>query len=217
MSAATREPRTHKAMRAESDQRIIAAAIEAFADRGYHRTTLNQVAQVAGYTGALISNRFGSKAGLLRAVVHHILDRLTPVGRRTAEGESWIEANRSAAEQLGEFIDAYMADATAQPTRLRALYVLIGESLGGMDEIDATIALVNRTFRDHVAGYVRLGQERGEFRREIDPDHVAVLVVGTLRGVATQLLLEADEFDPAPLAIELRRGIIAPLLRDEDR
>lgn len=217
MSAAKNEPRTHKAMREESDRRIIDAAIDAFADRGYHRTTLNQVGEAAGFTGALISNRFGSKAGLLRAVVLHILGRLTPVGWDPSSGDSWIEDDRSAAEQLGEFIDSYVADATERPTRLRALYVLIGESLGGMHEIDAEIAMVNRTFRDHIAGYVRLGQERGEFRPEIDPNQIAVLIVGTLRGVATQFLLESDEFDPAPFAIELRRSLITPLLRDAHR
>ena len=46
---------------------------------------------------------------------------------------------------------------------------------------------------------------------------MAVLIVGTLRGVATQFLLESDEFDPAPFAIELRRSLITPLLRDAHR
>lgn len=159
MSSPSSELRTHKAMRAASDRRIIDAAIEAFADRGYHRTTLNQVGQAAGFTGALISNRFGSKAGLLREVMRHILDRLTPVDWDPSRRDSWITLDRSAADQLGEFIDSYIADAAEQPTRLRALYVLIGESLGGMDEIDTEIAGVNRTFRDHIARYVRSGQE----------------------------------------------------------
>lgn len=215
MTTAPRSPRTHVAMRADSDRRIIDAAIGAFAERGYQRTTLNQVGRAAGYTGALVSSRFGSKAGLLAAVVAHILDRLTPEGWQSANGASWIEPGRPAAEQFGEFIDSYVADATEQPTRLRALYVLIGESLGGTADLADQIALVNRTFRNHVASYVRLGQARGEFRKEIDADQAAVLIVGTLRGVATQFLLEERGFLPGPFAIELRRSLIGPLLRDE--
>ena len=215
MTDSTAAPRTHRAMREESDRRIIEAAIEAFADRGYHRTTLNQIGRSAGFTGALISTRYGSKAGLVREVLLHILGRLTPIDWDPASGETWIDPERGGAEQLGEFVDAYIADAVDQPTRLRALYVLIGESLGGMDEIDGEVALVNRVFRDHVAAHIRLGQSRREFRSEIDPDDAAVLIVGTLRGVVTQLLMEPDSLDPAVVAGELRRGVIMPLVRDE--
>ena len=154
-STANTPARTHKSMRAESDARIISAAIEAFADRGYHRTTLNQIGAEAGFTGALISNRYGSKAGLARAVFMHILGRLTPVGAEGERARSYIDENRSARAQFDDFIARYMQDAVGEPRRLRALYVLIGESLGGMDEIDDEVAEVNRVFRGHIAGYVR--------------------------------------------------------------
>lgn len=44
-----------------------------------------------------------------------------------------------------------------------------------------------------------------------------MVLVGTLRGVVTQILLESDTIDPNPLAIELRRSIITPLLHETIR
>ena len=214
-SAAAPAPRTHKSMRAESDERIIAAAIEAFADRGYHRTTLKQIGEAAGYTGTLISRRYGSKAALARVVFAHILRRLTPVGEEERP-ESWVDPDVSARRQLDSFVRRYLQDAADEPARLRALYVLIGESLGGMDEIDDEVAHVNTVFRDHLASYVSLGQQQREFRADLDADLVAMIVVGALRGVVTQILAEPDRFDLDALAVELRRQIISPLLFDSD-
>ena len=45
---------------------------------------------------------------------------------------------------------------------------------------------------------------------------VAMIVVGALRGVVTQILAEPDRFDLDALAVELRRQIISPLLFDSD-
>ena len=214
-SAAAPAPRTHKSMRAESDERIIAAAIEAFADRGYHRTTLKQIGEAAGYTGTLISRRYGSKAALARVVFAHILRRLTPVGEEERP-ESWVDPDVSARRQLDSFVRRYLRDAADEPARLRALYVLIGESLGGMDEIDDEVAHVNTVFRDHLASYVSLGQQQREFRSDLDADLVAMIIVGALRGVVTQILAEPGQFDLDALTVELRRQIISPLLSDSD-
>lgn len=73
MAAATNGAhRTQAERKAKSDARIIHAAIELFAEQGYVRTTLNDVGNRAGYTGGLVSNRFGSKAALLRIVLDNI-------------------------------------------------------------------------------------------------------------------------------------------------
>ena len=219
MTTSATTQRTHKSMRAESDRAIIAAAIEAFADRGYHRTTLKQIGDVAGFTGTLISRRYGSKAGLAREVFAHILRRLTPLGSDgDAElgGDRWVDPTESGLAQLNSFVRRYVRDADQQPTRLRALYVLLGESLGGMDELDDEVALVNQVFRDHIAGYVRLGQQQREFRADIDADVAALVIVGTLRGVVTQVLAEPDRHDVETLAIELQRAVTMPLLRGAD-
>lgn len=216
MSDPATAPRTHKAMRAESDARIIGAAIEAFADQGYHRTTLGQIGKAAGYTGPLISRRYGSKAGLARVVFAHILQRLTPLGTDATDSEAWIDNSISARRQLDGFIRSYLRDAAEEPTRLRALYVLIGESLGGMDEIDDEVANVNSVFRGHIASYVALGQQQHEFRADLDPARTAVVIVGALRGVVTQVLAAPAEHDPTRLVDELRRHLVVPLLRDPE-
>lgn len=164
--------RTHKQRRADSDTRILAAAIKLFSQHGYQKTTLIQIGAEAGYTGTLISNRFGSKEQLLRAVLAHIL-------RRFEENEN---ANQrpglSATEQLRSFITEYLHDAVSQESRIRALYVIMGEALGSITGIEDEIIKVNRVFRAHVEQFVAEGVETGEFLPDLDPEMEAVIIVG---------------------------------------
>jgi len=130
-------------------------------------------------------------------VLAQILRRLTPIGDDEVRGLHLVDQDTSARRQLDGFVRSYMRDAAAEPTRLRGLYVLIGESLGGMDEIDDEVANVNAVFRDHIAAYISLGQDQGEFRADLDPDLVAVVV-------------ERDERDEAEsVAPNVSVGVVA--------
>lgn len=61
------EPRRRNA--AASRRELLAAASELFAERGYSRTTLRQVAARAGLDAALVVRYFGGKVGLYQAVL----------------------------------------------------------------------------------------------------------------------------------------------------
>src|SRR5215207_10811502 len=49
--------------------RVVAAARELFAQRGFHRVSLDEVARRADVARATVYHQFGSKLGLLAAVV----------------------------------------------------------------------------------------------------------------------------------------------------
>lgn len=58
---------------ADSRQRLLEAAVELFAERGYHQTTVREVGQRAGVDPALIARYFGSKADLYLAALRRDL------------------------------------------------------------------------------------------------------------------------------------------------
>ena len=53
---------------------------------------------------------------------------------------------------------------------------------------------------EHLAGYIREGIESGEIRAQVDPLAGALLILGTLRGMMLQFLL-----DPAGIDLKLLR------------
>jgi AcrR family transcriptional regulator len=54
---------------ADSRARIVGAARELFADRGFHRVSLDEIARRADVARATVYHQFGSKLGLLEAVI----------------------------------------------------------------------------------------------------------------------------------------------------
>ncbi len=53
----------------EKQERILQAALQLFAQEGYHATSTNKVAKKAGVSEGLIFRHFGNKEGLLQAIL----------------------------------------------------------------------------------------------------------------------------------------------------
>ncbi len=73
--------RQFAAMRSESRQKILESALELFALKGYHSSSMSAVARHAGISKGLIYNYFRSKEELLFAIFDYLLqifDALSP-------------------------------------------------------------------------------------------------------------------------------------------
>jgi len=69
--------RTQAQRRAETRARLLAAARHIFAERGYHAASLELVSERAGCTKGALYHHFGSKEGLLLALLdEHLAGRL---------------------------------------------------------------------------------------------------------------------------------------------
>ena len=71
----------------DTRQRLLDAAAEVFAERGYEGATLADIARRAGFTTGAIYSRFRDKAELLLAVVERILASLQEAAVEAATGE----------------------------------------------------------------------------------------------------------------------------------
>lgn len=67
--------RSHAERTAETRARILAAALEAIAERGFQRTTAAEITRRAGVTWGAVQHHFGGKEGLLVAVVENSFAR----------------------------------------------------------------------------------------------------------------------------------------------
>lgn len=202
MSDAPPKRRTQQERKAESERAVILAALNLFARQGYMRTTLNEIGKAAGYTGGLVSHRFGSKEGLLQAVLKHIRTRFLDDQLGSA-----ITMD-SAEESLRNYIEIYINEVTVREGRVRALYVIMGEALGAVPEIRKDIAELNEHTRNHLAGIIQRGMASSEFRNDADTDTSALLVMGTLRGVVLQYLADPQAFNVKAVIKSIQDGAV---------
>jgi AcrR family transcriptional regulator len=81
---------------ADRREAILDAARAAFADRGFHQTSLDAVAERAGVSKALIYEHFGSKrelfAAMLEMHVHELIERINRAVAEAEPGESRLHA-----------------------------------------------------------------------------------------------------------------------------
>ncbi|TVS11440.1 MAG: TetR/AcrR family transcriptional regulator [Planctomycetaceae bacterium] len=197
--------RTQEERKAESQRKIIQAARELFAQQGYMRTTLNQVGAAAGYTGGLVSHRFGSKKDLLKAVVTHISSRFL-----TDQLKPSIETG-SAEQAIRNYIEVYLKELTARENHMRALYVIMGEAIGAVPEIRDEIALLNRRARRLLEDLVKQGISTGEFNNNNDPKAASILILGMLRGITMQALIDRKSINLHHLTPLVQRQVIIGL------
>lgn len=202
MSDAPPKRRTQQERKAESERAVILAALNLFARQGYMRTTLNEIGKAAGYTGGLVSHRFGSKEGLLQAVLKHIRTRFLDDQLGSA-----ITMD-SAEESLRNYIEIYISEVTVREGRVRALYVIMGEALGAVPEIRKDIAELNEHTRNHLAGIIQRGMASSEFRNDANPDTSALLLMGTLRGVVLQYLADPQAVNVKAVIKSIQDGAV---------
>jgi AcrR family transcriptional regulator len=184
--SAPRRPRRTQAERvAESDRKLLGAALKLIGERGYGGTSLAAIGEAAGYSRGLVHERFGSKAGLLWALVEQILRVWNREGReRGLAGLQGFDA-------LAGMIDNHRR-AVEQGRGIRACYALMFEALGPTPELVTEFRGLHRTFRADIERAIRQGVEAGTIRADVDPPAQAALLLGALRGLAFQALLDPD-------------------------
>src|SRR5438270_5302554 len=90
---------------ATTRDRILAAAAEVFAERGYEGAAVSDIARRAGFTTGAIYGRFRDKAELLLEVVRGVLESQQEAAVLAASaGESGMSVRFN--ELVGEFVDA---------------------------------------------------------------------------------------------------------------
>ncbi|MCG8588795.1 MAG: TetR/AcrR family transcriptional regulator [Proteobacteria bacterium] len=195
-------PRLSQAERtARTERRLLSAALHLIAERGYERTTLAAIGAEAGVSRGLVSHCFGSKAGLLGALVEQMLRRWGHDSLRPAVGD------RVGIEALHAAIDAVVLQSHRAPRELRAFYALLFEALGPIPELGPRFAELHGRLRHSVAEWIEAGVAAGQVRADVDAQAQAALFLGAFRGAMYQWLLDPEAIDLDRLFAEHKRSV----------
>lgn len=201
-----RKRRTQSERVAESDSRMLDAALRLIGERGYRGTSLAAIGEAAGYSRGLVHERFGSKSGLLWALVKHMLRVWKLESRaRGLTGHTGIEA-------LCDLLDNHRR-AIEEDRGIRTFYALMFEALGPLPDLLPEFRELHRRFRADIEKALRDGIDAGLIRKDVDPKAQAALLLAAQRGIAFQWLLDPDGFSLVAAYEELKgnlRKALAP-------
>jgi len=184
--------------------RLVASAIELFARDGVGATSLNAVAEHAGFSRGAVHGNFSGKDELAAAVTESVTGGLAPELRRV------LSTSEPAGVRLAAYIRTFLEYCAKQPSAAAALIAVIehaGRRQPGNYGERAAAAIGD------LAALFEEGQQRDEMR-SFDTRTMAFAVRTVLDNAA--LRLAADQAGATALANEIAALFIAATRKEED-
>lgn len=174
-----RSPEQFQALREESSERILQAALELFARHGYERTSVRAIAQEAGVSQGLLYNYFDGKAALLHAIFARIMEDIQASFARADRGTT-------PREKLENLIrEALNIVRTRRPAWM--LYYTLRMQPAVLEGLAGDLAQWIDQVHTRLQAYARDAGAR-------DPRTDARILFALLDGIAQQYVLDPDAY-----------------------
>lgn len=192
-------------------KQILRAAVQVFAERGFHRTRVSDIARRAGVAYGLIYHYFESKDDVLNSLFAENWAVFVKVLEDLAAAES-----RSAEERLGEVSDLLIDTLRIHPHLIQVIIQEVSRSDRFVQP--AKFEAFQRAF-EVVQRIIEQGQARGELRGGFDTRAASFLFFGALETICTGFTLhaipcatdaEADALKDSVKQVLLRGMVAAP-------
>ena len=197
-------PESTRAQRTrETEDRILAVALDSFGTRGFEATSLDDLAAALGITKQAILYHWPSKRALLDAVVDRAcLDLVVELaGALDEAGSGW--------DRIESVVRRVFRVALRRPELLGLLRELA--RLGG--DISAQFITDMQPFVERATAYFEREMAAGRIRR-CDPGLLLVSAYSTVLGAATEVeLLRAVGVEPTLRSTAIRRRELLEFLR----
>lgn len=196
----TRKRRTQAERSDASEQSLLTAAATVMEAEGFAAATFERIGEVAGYSRGLASQKFGSKDGVVRAVIEFVAARVQQ------DLAASIRSEPNPLEGILRYMEIWLRGVETDPL-LRSYFVMLSAAVANRMPIQTAFQDRHNDVKNDLAGLVRRGQARGLIDPIIDPE-ITALSIGCFQiGTAVQLLLD-PQFDIAAV-----RASVLPRLR----
>jgi AcrR family transcriptional regulator len=192
------ERRTQAERRADSERRLLQASAELIVERGLELTSLADIGRRAGASHAAVNHRFGSKDELVDRLIEEAVELYAVTARQRLRGLSGSDA-------LMELCTMYL-DLVDGPDPLGRVHVVLwSEAVAHTAERRAAHLDWDRRLRDFIETLLEDAIAEGSVDPQLPVAATAISIVGSLRGIAMQLLLDSDQTDlrTAQVALDL--------------
>ena len=162
---------------------IITTAERLFSAKGYHGTSVRDIAEEAGVNLAMISYYFGSKDKLMQALFEERTRDITSKIEKLLRDDSL-----SPFEKLDNIVDDYVERITYKQQFYK---IMLHEQL--IEKNGVVASLLNELKKRNISIVKKLieeGQEKGVFKKNID----IVLLMNTMIGTVFQTFINQDAY-----------------------
>ena len=176
--------RTQAERTAASDAAMFKAAIKLIASEGPSSMTLTKIGKESGFSGGLVSYRFGSKQNLLIATAERILDLWQ---KRVVEPAN-LDADTL--DGLEMIVRLYFKAVRSRSDLMMAQVRLMNDSYSSYRELQPAFQEYDQQLRANIIDHIERARAKGEVKPDADAQTFAVTLMGMLRGIALQSFVD---------------------------
>jgi AcrR family transcriptional regulator len=192
-AARAQDPDRRQRRSADTRERLFRAALKLFADKGFTETTVEDITNAADVGKGTFFNYFPSKEHILIAFSDMQLSKLqTTVGQM-----------REKAEPMRSFFRSMTLRMTEEPTKAPDVIRAILQANLSSSSVRSVMRERNTRAEGLLTQLVQIGQERGEFRRDLPALELAQVFRQTVFGT----LLMWSVYGDASLAERIERAM----------
>ncbi len=183
----TSEPRTQSQ---DSRDEILKAAMQLFANRGFHETSMSEVAREARVSKALIFWHFKTKEELFVAVLNRLLE---PYFIDFAEEAAAMDERA----QIEKLVDAYLSFVRDNASSVRFFLAQMLHDQRLSEGLNDQVLKLYIGYRAMLVELIGRAQQKGVCRRRMASESAAAFLLSALNGLLIEyLFMGANTVDP---------------------
>jgi AcrR family transcriptional regulator len=207
MPAPKKRASTKAEQRRVSIERILDAALNRFLSRGYHATTVDDIAKDAGVTKGAVYFYFESKSAVLLALLDEIEGLVVDGLLARLEG-----AGPTAQDQLVAAIHSQGAIAADRSRYLILFTIALVEFAGTDDPIERRLLSIYTRLHKAIEKIIVRGQRTGEFSANVRAREFAAIVLALEHGTLLEWYFRSAELDGVELVRAARSVLLGGVL-----
>jgi len=192
-------------------EKILTAAENLFAKKGYNGTSMNDIVEASGQSKGAIYNHFESKEVLFLS----LLENQTRLGLEQLKKS--FTAKDTVVDKLRKVLDLTMVNSCDCPSEVGRMQIEFMIAASRIKSLTSEMKERYNTIHDFVRELIDEGIKNGEFKSEVDSESLTSLLYATLDGLGLQYSTLGIDFDSQRLKKELLKTVFAGILKKDHK
>jgi AcrR family transcriptional regulator len=192
----TQKPKRQRPTRAQTRQLLLQAAGAVFAERGYDRASLDEVATAAGLTKGAVYSSFAGKDDLFYALMRERIDERLALVTEAVERQATVsDMTRDAGSGLAQLMSSQRD--------WHLLFIEFWARAVRDPSLHNEFVHERRSVRGLIAQFLEAQAQQAEVKLPAPADQLAVVVLALSNGIAIEHLADPDTVDPSTFGVAL--------------
>jgi len=192
-----------------SPERLLTAAMKLFVKKGYKGSSVAEITKEAGLTRGALYCHFETKEHLAREIIKLFEESYLNTMIANVEKE-----DGSPSQKFDKMMRHNVWFAGENSDLCLFMTMISAEMCGSRNRLEPYLKSVYRRWSEFIARILRDGKRTGEFKKEIDPQMMAWVIIGVHDGVLLQKEMNRETIELRSYTKQFRNLIISGVRSD---